>query len=61
MDDFGRAHVLDELLDHGLAGEAEFVDAALDGRGPQFQGEPVGQEFLDLAPRETGSVATTPR
>src|SRR5208283_3421021 len=53
MDDFGRAHVLDELLDHGLAGEAEFVDAALDGCGPEFQGEPVGQEFLDLSPRET--------
>ena len=52
MDDIGRAHLLNELLDHGLAGQAEFVDAALDGRGSEFQAQPVGQEFLDLAPRE---------
>ena len=32
MDDLGGAHILDELLDHGFAGQAEFVDAALDGR-----------------------------
>ena len=34
MDDFGRAHVLDELLDYGIACEAEFLDAALEVAAP---------------------------
>ena len=34
MDDLGRSHLFDELLDHGFAGQAEFMDAALDGRAP---------------------------
>ena len=53
MDDLGDAHVLDESLDDGFAGQAEFVDAALDCRDSEFQAQPVVQEFLDLAPRET--------
>ncbi len=49
MDDLGGAHILDQLLDYGLAGQTEFVDAALDNRHSQFEVEPIGQEFLDLA------------
>ena len=45
----------DALLDHGFAGQAEFVDAALDGRHSQFEVEPVAQKFLDLAPRKTAA------
>src|SRR5271170_433759 len=52
MKDLGRTHVPDELLDHGFAGKAEFMDAALDGRGSELQTQPVVKEFLDLAPRE---------
>src|SRR5271170_1299710 len=46
MDDIGRAHLLNELLDDGLARQAEFVDAALDGRHAELQAQPVAQEFL---------------
>jgi hypothetical protein len=52
MDDLGGANLSDELLDDGLAGQTEFVNAAIDRRGSQFQAQPVEQEFLDLAPRE---------
>src|SRR5271170_897670 len=52
VDDLRGLYVLDELLDHGFAGQAEFVDAALDGRRSKLEGQPVAQEFLDLAPRE---------
>src|SRR5271155_3625924 len=52
MDDIGRAHLLNELLDDGLACQAEFVDAALDGRHAELQAQPVAQKFLDLAARE---------
>ena len=55
MDDLGGSHILDEALDHGFAGQAEFVDAALDGRHSQFEVEPVAQKFLDLAPRKTAA------
>src|SRR5271156_1266587 len=37
MDDIGRAHLLNELLDDGLARQAEFVDAAFDGRHAELQ------------------------
>ena len=33
----GHTRVLDTLLDHGIAGRAEFVDAARDGRHSGFQ------------------------
>jgi hypothetical protein len=55
MDDLGGSYVLDQLLDHGFAGQAEFVDATLDGRHSQFEAEPVVQKFPDLAPRETAA------
>ncbi len=47
-DDLGGAYILDKLLDKGLAGQAEFVDAALDGRHSPLEIEPIDQEFLDL-------------
>ncbi len=52
VNNLGRANLLDELLDDGLAGQTEFMDAALDRRGSEFQAQPVEQEFLNLAPRE---------
>src|SRR5271155_70338 len=52
MDDIGRAHLLNKLLDDGLARQAEFVDAAFEGRHAELQAQPVAQEFLDLAARE---------
>ncbi len=64
MDDLGGSHILDQLLDHGFAGQADcraalamtlFVDAALDSRHSQFEAQPVGQEFPDFAPRKTAA------
>ena len=52
MHDLGSPHLRDQVLGHRLAGAAELVDAAVDGRHPQFQPQPAQQKFLHLQPRE---------
>lgn len=52
VDDRGTTDLRDQFLDHRLAGQAELADAAVDARGFQLQAEPVGQELLDLLPRQ---------
>ena len=60
MDDLGGAYVLDELLDHGLAGPAEFVNAAIDRRGSEFQAQPAEQEEEEEEVEEEEDRVGTP-
>jgi hypothetical protein len=46
----GGLRFFEKLFDHRLAGAAELVDAALDGRCSQFEPQPAGEKLLDLCP-----------
>ncbi len=52
MDDLGRPDLFKQFLDHRLAGEAELVNAPIDRGGPEFEPQPIVEEFLNLEARQ---------
>jgi hypothetical protein len=50
--DLGAADLLDQVLGHRFAGQAELPDAAVDAGGSQLEAEPIVEELLDLLPRQ---------
>jgi hypothetical protein len=52
MDHPGLAEVVEQILDHRLAGDADLADAAVEGADRQRHPEPSGQELADPGPRD---------